>query len=129
MKQDNKKNLGRLLGSTIPASKCIQTTVNRQFDTPTGPITALVLNTAENSSSETSDQLWFRMRFSDGRNVMIVLSDKRLAQDLDGSYQKGALELIQNWLTNGGPRTIALLRCPPDAVGMYRTCQEITRKK
>jgi hypothetical protein len=104
-------------------------TDNRQFDTATGPVTALILNTPENSCSETSDQLWFRLGFSDGRTVMILVSDKRLAEDLDRSYQSAALESIQNWLTNGGPRTLALLRFPPDAVGIHRGLQEIARKK
>lgn len=81
---------------------------DHKFSTPEGSITACIVNTPENSSAEGSDQRWFRVHFSDGRNVMIVLSDKRLIEDADGSYHKSAFGLLQEWLTNGGPCTIEL---------------------
>ena len=80
----------------------------REFDTPSGKLTARVMNEpdAAPSGGGISDQAWFILRFSDGKELTLVLSDAGLHHDLDYAYRARAFQLVQDWLLHGGPQKI-----------------------
>jgi hypothetical protein len=80
----------------------------REFATPEGPVTATVRNDpdAAPSSGQISDQVWFMLKFSNGKELTLVLSNIELHHDPKGLYRARAFHIVEDWLTHGGPARI-----------------------
>ena len=71
-------------------------------------MTTQVINSPDAAPSEGgfSDQAWFILKFSNGKELTLVLSDIALHHDPQGVYRARALQLVEDWLTHGGPEKI-----------------------
>ena len=70
-----------------------------EFTTLRGKVTARVVKYPYPVGT---DQVWYKLKFSDGRVLTIVLSDAGLHHDPDGTYKARAFDKIQQWLEQGG---------------------------
>ncbi len=72
----------------------------REFETLNGMVTATIVRIREADSS--ADQVWFDLKFSNGKELTLVLSDAGLVHDQNGQYKTQALRRIEDWLNFGG---------------------------
>jgi hypothetical protein len=80
----------------------------REFETPNGPVTVRVSNDpdAPPSTGGFSDQVWFELKFSNGKELTLVLSDAGLHHDPDGRYRATAFQIVEDWLAHGVDKKI-----------------------
>ena len=75
----------------------------REFEIPSGKIATRVTNDpdAAPSTGGFSDQAWFILEFSNGKELTLVLSDAAVHHDPDGRYRATAFQIVEDWLVHG----------------------------
>ena len=75
----------------------------REFEIRTGKFTVHVTNNPDAASSvgSFSDQVWFMLRFSNGKELTLVLSDAALHPYPDGRCRVTTFQIVEDWLAHG----------------------------
>ena len=88
-----------------PIGQLKQEIQRREFKSPEGPVHGRFMN--EPGAGAHGDQIWYIVKFSNGRELTLKLSEVNLTlQELNPQeYRRDAIKIVETWLAADGPES------------------------